>query len=48
MNVDSIIQRLDEALDWLRRSSLSAMHINALSDRLLLRKVSQFLTYLVV
>ena len=47
MNVDFVIQQLDEALDWVRQSSLSATQIDALSDRLLLRKVSQSLTCLV-
>ncbi|KAI0933432.1 hypothetical protein AcV5_005579 [Taiwanofungus camphoratus] len=38
VNADFVIQKLDDACQWLRASSLSPLHISALCNRLLLRK----------
>ncbi|RDX47440.1 hypothetical protein OH76DRAFT_1385246 [Lentinus brumalis] len=38
INSDMIVRMLDTACDWLRQSDLSAAHVEAICDRLLLRK----------
>lgn len=43
VDVIHILQQLDDALEWLRRSSVPGIYVDALSDRLLLRKVSPIL-----